>query len=87
MSIDPEMVFRYLDVDLVIQGEGEDKVEGVMELAAGRCRPEDVPGAAFRSGDGVFMNPTSPCPSMGRLPTPCPEGHRQRKHKGCQRLH
>ncbi len=93
VSIDPEMVFRYLDVDLVIQGEGEDKVEGVMELAAGRCGPEDVPGAAFRSGDGVFMNPTSPCPSM-RRPLPLVPGDIGREnirgasvyietHRGC----
>ncbi|MGB9838251.1 methyl-coenzyme M reductase glutamine C-methyltransferase [Methanothermobacter sp.] len=72
VSIDPGMVFRYLDVDLVIRGEGEDKVGDVMELAAGRCEPDDVPGAAFRTSDGISMNESSPCPMKRVLPLiPC----------------
>lgn len=68
VSIDPGMVFRYLDVDLVVRGEGEDKVGAVMELAAGNCRPEDVPGAAFRSPEGIVINESSPCPMERPLP-------------------
>jgi len=68
VSIDPGMVFRYLDVDLVVRGEGEDKVGAVMELAAGNCRPEDVPGAAFRSPEGIVINESAPCPMERPLP-------------------
>ncbi|WBF05729.1 TIGR04014 family B12-binding domain/radical SAM domain-containing protein [Methanothermobacter thermautotrophicus] len=68
VSIDPEMVFRYLDVDLVVMGEGEDKVGPVMELAAGNCKPEDVPGAAFRSPEGIVVSESSPCPMERPLP-------------------
>lgn len=68
VSMDPELVLRYLDVDLVIQGEGEDKVGMAMEVATGSLDASEIPGAAFKSAEGFIINETARCSMKRALP-------------------
>jgi B12 binding domain. len=36
VTTDPQLIFKYLDVDLIVKGEAEDKIDRIMEYVHGK---------------------------------------------------
>jgi len=69
-GVAPEALFRALDVDYAVAGDGERASVALVDaLAAGRS-PSDIPGLVRRDGDGVRFTPPGEDAALDTLPRP-----------------
>ncbi len=69
VTTDPHMIFKHLNIDLVVKGEAENKIEKIMEYIKGNRDPSSIPGIAFKKDNKIITTPSSSEAPMGR-PTP-----------------
>ncbi len=72
-SLAPEAYASCADVDFVVRGEGEATLCELLRALEGRVALEDIPGLAFRAGDGLRFNPPRPIARLARDPPRLPD--------------
>lgn len=53
VTTDPQLIFKYLDVDLIVKGEAEDKIDKIIEYIHGKREKTSIPGVAFKEDDEI----------------------------------
>ncbi|WP_455241157.1 methyl-coenzyme M reductase glutamine C-methyltransferase [Methanothermobacter tenebrarum] len=59
VSTNPQLIFRYLDIDLVVRGEAEDKIDKIIEYLEGKREKTSIPGVAFKEDDEIIATPST----------------------------
>ncbi|MGB4362371.1 MAG: methyl-coenzyme M reductase glutamine C-methyltransferase [Methanothermobacter tenebrarum] len=59
VSTNPQLIFKHLNVDLVVKGEAEGKIDKIMEYLEGKREKTSIPGVAFKKDDELINTPSS----------------------------
>ncbi|BDH78873.1 MAG TPA: TIGR04014 family B12-binding domain/radical SAM domain-containing protein [Methanothermobacter sp.] len=69
VTTDHQMIFKYLDVDLIVKGEAENRIEKIMEYIKGDRDPSSIPGIALKKDNEII---TTPPPGEAPIGHPTP---------------
>ncbi|MDI9623532.1 MAG: methyl-coenzyme M reductase glutamine C-methyltransferase [Methanothermobacter sp.] len=57
VTADPQLVFKHLDIDILVKGEAENKIKNVMEYINGDRDLSSIPGIAFKKDNKIITTP------------------------------
>lgn len=59
VTTDPKLIFKHLNIDLIVKGEAEGKIDKIMEYIQGKREKTSIPGIAFKKDNKIVSTPST----------------------------